>query len=234
MWRHSKQHVIHEIALPPLTSETIMLSFSVVEYEYYKRLENEVRSSAFFHEGHNQLTNTYAQRQFEQLRQAATHPQITSSSTQLLGNKLLSMSEIGIKLIRKAEDDKNASERDLCRCLNQLAISYIHNNDKLRAENVLREVWQIIEKGIDLAYQHDKLQAELDKNNNNNNSSSNDNITNNSPTNKNKKSKDNKNELGNDDFEVCNIICIFEFYAFLYSLLLTSYYCTSICLLYTG
>ena len=156
-WRHSKQHVIGEIALPPLYSETITLPFSVIENEYYKRIESSIISSTYFAEGAHKLTDDYAARQFEVLRQAATHPQISSSGTALLGKQLLPMNEIGHTLIRKAEDDKNSSERDLCRCLNELALYYIQHNDRIRAEKLLREVWMISEAGIDIAMEHDEL-----------------------------------------------------------------------------
>ena len=141
MWRQSKLHVIDELNIPKRHEYYIELKFSPVEYEYYKRLHSEFKTqlklqNESYKNNHNNLIfsdRSYASQrrtirrnlasltvgeQFDILRKACCHPQISRQS--LMGDnhnknkEFLTMNAIMQKMIDEATDKMTADERQLC------------------------------------------------------------------------------------------------------------------------
>lgn len=153
MWRHSKKHVEDEISIPELREETLHLTFSPVEEEYYKRSLRSTQSSVFLEASKGAIEDKQATAKLETLRQVCCHPQLSKSFDHgpiRRGNttELLKMGEIAKKMISSAQDDLSAAERELCRHLNELGKAYL-NEDRLdQAEKVLVEAFKIADAGI--------------------------------------------------------------------------------------
>ena len=75
----------------------------------------------------------------ESLRMACCHPQVGRTDSAFLGSKILTMPEISARLCERAAEELGASERDLCRALNELSTWYMQFDMWDKAEAVLTE-----------------------------------------------------------------------------------------------
>jgi len=146
MWRHSKVHVLSEVCIPPLHVRRTYLSFSKVEAEYYRRLETDCQSKVYFEGSKGRLEDRSALKKLESLRQACAHPQAAAGT--FLGTRVLTLPEIGQRLVKRVENEGGTYERDLCKAYNKLALELIRQGREEEAEEVLIKSWTIEDRGV--------------------------------------------------------------------------------------
>ena len=169
MWRHNKAHVIDQIQLPPLHTQTVHLNFSVVESVFYKRLELDVQGKVFFAEIRGQLdTGRDYTGRIDALRQACCCPSIATSHSLLNamsadptlaagvttaasgGNihSLKTLPEIRSMMCARAADEATKIERDLCRTMNTMAVAEFRQGNVAKAEERFMSAWKVIDSGV--------------------------------------------------------------------------------------
>jgi len=144
MWRHSMDHVQSECRLPPLHFTKVLLTFTRVEMENYRRLQEE--SQAELQRSVGVLQDRSALLKLDALRQACAHPQASSAA---FGSEFKHLDKLGESLVQMAREKATASERDLCRAYNKLGLELWRQRKFDDAEQVFKQSWLVSDRGLD-------------------------------------------------------------------------------------